>query len=401
MRRAWCPPILVAATLSLLPAEVAAQTSSPQMIPAWIASTSLRPAKPRANELLGYDKQTVRQDIRVQTATSRVRLRLTNELGTTPVTIDQVTLREVMADGRLGRPVAATFAARESTTIEPGAVVYTDLTDFPVAAFSDVAIGVTYPSTSEPIAHRLPVRVAAAGTMAETSTPTVRGPAIVSAVETVATPASCRRVIVALGDSITEGAGSTANNDWPSMLARKLARQRCQIIVVNAGISGNRVLATGGSPGVLARLDRDVLAVPGVTDIIFLEGINDIRALEKDTSSAQEAAERLVAAYRQVVARAHAHGIRVIGGTLVPYKGTNNQSETGLAIVDATNAVIRRGGVFDAVIDFHRAMGNPADPQRMRADWQNGDWLHPNNAGYAAMAAAIPTSLFATSPRAR
>lgn len=148
----------------------------------------------------------------------------------------------------------------------------------------------------------------------------------------------------------------------------------------------------------LMRLDRDVFAVPGLTDIIFAEGVNDIRAAETTTFDPDALARQILEGYRQLVVRAHAHGVRVIGGTLTPYKGTNNQTEAGLATVERINAAIRSGEVFDAVVDFNRAIADPTDPRRMRPEFQKGDWLHPNDSGYAAMATAIPDTLFASRP---
>ena len=389
-RLLWGP--VAAALLVLVP--VAALGQAATAIPAWIAPPSFAPAKPRDGEPVSYEDQSVRQDIRLRAATSRIRLRLTNEYGAEAVALAGVEMRRVAPDGSLGDAVRLSFDGRPGATIVPGAALYTDAADFAAPAFADVAVTVHYLALATPVAHRLPVRIAAGDATPPSAAAPVRGAAIVSAVETEAAPSDCRRVVVALGDSITEGAGSTANNDWPSLLGRKLAAGRCPHVVLNAGISGNKLLSNGGSPGLLARLDRDVLALPGVTDIVFVEGINDIRAMESGGGDPEILAAMLVAGYRQLVARAHAHGIRVIGGTLVPYKGTARQGPLGLAIVERVNAAIRRGDIFDAVVDFDRAMADPADPQRMRAELQKGDWLHPNDAGYQVMAAAIPASLF-------
>ncbi|WP_293974865.1 GDSL-type esterase/lipase family protein [Sphingomonas sp.] len=385
--------------LALMGASSALAAAPTTTVPAWIASTTFAPAKPRAGELLRYDNQSVRQDVRGQTATTRIRLRLTNEYGTAPVTLDRIEIRRIAADGALGPASPATFGGEPGTTIEPGAVAYTDMLAFPAPAFSDIAIIVHYPGETEPVAHRFLVRVADGTTTPTSATKPARGAAIVSAIETEAPPQQCRRVIVTLGDSITEGAGSTPGNDWPSRLGRALAGQSCPSIVANAGISGNRVLTSGGSPSMIARFDHDVLAVPGVTDLIVLGGINDVRAVEEKADDPAAGAALMIAGYRQIVARAHAHGIRVIGGTVLPYKGTARQGAYGLAAVDQINAAIRSGGVFDAVIDFNRAVADPADPQRMRETMQKGDWLHPNDAGYEAMTTAIPPALFSGEAR--
>jgi lysophospholipase L1-like esterase len=352
-----------------------AQAMAAPVIPAWISSTSFKPAKAKEGEVFAYDGQSVRQDIRVQAPTTRISLRLTNELGAKPVTLDSVEVRPVYPDGELGEPRLATFGGARSATLEPGLARYTDFIELPLPAFSDVAITIHYPGPAEPVAHRAMVRVAQGLATPGPDVKPVRGPAIVSAVETLAPKPACRHVVVALGDSITEGAGSTPYNDWPSRIARRLYGKRCEVVVVNAGISGNRVLSDGGSPGMLMRLDRDVFAVPGLTDIIFVEGVNDVRAAETTTFDPDALARQILEGYRQLVVRAHAHGVRVIGGTLTPYKGTNNQTEAGLAAVERINATIRSGAVFDAVVDFNRALADPTDPRRMRPEFHKGDWL--------------------------
>jgi lysophospholipase L1-like esterase len=238
------------------------------------------------------------------------------------------------------------------------------------------------------------VRVANGPQMPGSELPPVRGPAIVSALEVAADPAVAPSVIVAFGDSITEGSGSHAlHADWPSVLAQRL-QQTCPggFVVLNAGISGNRLLGDGGSPGALSRLDRDVLSLPGVSHVIVLEGINDIRRV--DDSPDEGIAGDLVAGYRQIIGRLHARGIKVIGATLTPYEGTARQTDRGLAAVVRVNELIRGGELFDGLIDFYAALNDPASPGRMRPDMSSGDWLHPGDRGYAAMAEAIPTSLF-------
>jgi len=147
-----------------------------------------------------------------------------------------------------------------------------------------------------------------------------------------------------------------------------------------------------GSPGALSRLDRDVLSFAGVSNVILLEGINDIR--RADDSGSAGTAEDLVAGYRQIIGRLHARGIKVIGATLTPYEGTARQTPRGLASVARVNELIRDGDLFDGVIDFYPALEDPARPGRMRPELSSGDWLHPAERGYAAMAGAIPTSLF-------
>lgn len=233
---------------ALLLSVCAAPAMAAPVIPAWISSTSFKPTKAKEGEMLAYDGQSVRQDIRVQAPTTRISLRLTNELGAKPVTLDRVEVRPVYSDGELGEPRLATFGGAQGVTLEPGLARYTDFVELPLPAFSDVAITVHYPGPAEPVAHRGMVRVAQGAVTPGRDVNPVRGAAIVSAVETLAPKAACRRVVVALGDSITEGSGSTPHNNWPSRIARRLSGKRCEVVVVNAGISGNKVLLTAARP---------------------------------------------------------------------------------------------------------------------------------------------------------
>jgi lysophospholipase L1-like esterase len=217
--------------------------------------------------------------------------------------------------------------------------------------------------------------------------------AFISSVE--AEPTAPTKVIVTFGDSITDGTRSTndGNHRWPDVLAERLQAQGGGYSVVNAAISGNRVLshsmAMFGEPA-LSRLDRDVLSVPGVRYMTVLEGINDIGMGRPTPPSAEE----IIAGHRQIIARAHARGIKVIGATLLPYEGAAYYSEQGETIRQAVNAWIRTGGAYDAVIDFDALMKDPANPKKLKADLQSGDWLHPNDAGYKAMGEAVDLALF-------
>src|SRR5262249_39224366 len=198
--------------------------------------------------------------------------------------------------------------------------------------------------------------------------------------------ASPPNALVPRGDSIPEGAASTANasRSGPDQLAGRLADRGWA--VVNAGISGNRLLRYGAGPTALARFDRDVLSVPGVKTVILLEGINDIgRGFSPQGAREPVTLEALQAADQQLIARAHEHGIRVIGATLTPYQGAAYASPEGEQVRQALNQWIKTSGAFDGVIDFAAAVADPKDPLTIAAPFNIRDHLHPNDAGYRAM----------------
>jgi lysophospholipase L1-like esterase len=199
--------------------------------------------------------------------------------------------------------------------------------------------------------------------------------------------------IVALGDSITDGTHSTIdmNHRWPDVLAGRLAKAGVRVGMLNAGIGGNRVLADGNGPSALSRFDRDVIAQPGVTHVIVLEGINDIGQARQN---AVPGGAELIAAHKQMIERAHARGLKIYGATLTPFEGATAWTSEGEAKRQALNDWIRTGNGYDAVFDFDAAVRDPARPARTLARFDPGDHLHLNAAGYEALGNSIDLAGF-------
>jgi lysophospholipase L1-like esterase len=211
--------------------------------------------------------------------------------------------------------------------------------------------------------------------------------------------------LVAFGDSITDGVQSTVggNDRWPNDLARRLDTVAGPTLsVADEGIGGNRVLTASRCCGASAeaRFARDALDQPGVRDVIVLEGINDIglRMGPLHSDSGLTAAQ-VIAGYQDLIAHAHARGVRIFGATLLPYQGAGYYSPAGEAVREAVNAWIRTSGAFDGVIDFDAVMRDPADPLRLDPAYDSGDHLHPDDAGYQAMADAINLDMLLPPPR--
>jgi lysophospholipase L1-like esterase len=401
--------------------------SAPQPAPrsAWIATwaTSPEPADPDPDEpLLKIENQTVRERARLSIGGSQICIRLSNEYGATPLLIGSATVAAPndQTSVRPGSIRTVTFAGRKSVTIPAGAPVLSDPVAFPVMPGAEISISLYFPErVATPTLHALALKRAVVsrhgdqtgvekiegGTVTESSI-------VFSAVLVPAQPP--QRLIVAFGDSITDGDRSTvdADHNWPSDLIGRLGKtpEGSQLAVVNAGIVGNRLLSDGFGVGAgfgvnaLARFDRDALAVPGVTHIVLLEGLNDIgfpgakldgRYLADP--AAVRTAEDLIAAYLQLLARAHAHGLKLIGATITPFEGVflpGYYSESKEATRLAVNKWIRSSGSFDGVIDFDAVLRDPAHPSRLLRRFASKDHLHPNDDGYRAMADAIDLALF-------
>jgi lysophospholipase L1-like esterase len=293
-----------------------------------------------------------------------------------------------------------TFDGHGAVTLPGGAPVLSDPVDLKVDALEKLVISIHVPGTLSRAGHSLYQYVsgAAGDQTAAAQLPSqriMRLPALVTQVEV--DPVSANAVVVTFGDSITEGAQSTNNafRGWPDRLAERLAAAKSNWSVVNAGIGGNRLVRYGTGPNALARLDRDVFGVPGVKTVILLEGINDIgRGFTTQGSQDPVTLDALIAADKQIIERCHERGIKVIGALLTPYQGAGYASPAGEQVRTGLNNWIRTGGAFDGVVDFATPTADPANPLTFRADFNLRDKLHPNDAGYQAMANAIDLNLF-------
>jgi lysophospholipase L1-like esterase len=336
----------------------------------------------------------------------RVRIELSNAFGRGALAI--VTAHIALRDKESAivpasdRPLL--FDGQPSCTIPPGATELSDPVDLEVPAASDLAVSLYIPDSGTLTLHAVGLHttyISKEGDLTGARTieqgTTAQSYYFLTNIDVLA-PADAA-AIVTFGDSITDGARSTPNTDrsWPSFLARRLAASGgANIAVLNQGISGNRLLRDGAGINALARFDRDVLAQPGVKWLMVLEGINDIGLGSRAEAEASDAVtpEDLIGALQQLIERAHAHGIKVIGGTLTPYEGAAYYSPAGEQIRLQVNQWIRSAGAFDAVVDFDAVTRDPGQPKRFRANFNDGDHLHPNDAGYEAMANAIDLSVF-------
>ena len=343
---------------------------------------------------------TIRQLVRVAVAGKRIRLRFSNEAGSEALPLGAVHVGAAGPDGSViaGSDHIVTFDGKSGIAIPASSPLLSDPIDLKVDALEKLVISVHIPGPFSRVGHSVYQYVAgvpgdhtaAAGLPSQHLS---RLPALVTEVDV--DPVSADGVIVALGDSITEGAQSTNNafRGWPDRLAERLAAAHSKWSMVNTGIGGNRILRYGTGPSALARLDRDVLSVPGVKAIILLEGINDIgRGFYPPTEPVT--AEALIAGDKQIIERAHARGIKVYGATLTPYKGAHYFMADGEKVREALNDWIKTGGAFDGVVDFAPSVADKSDPTTFDPGFNLNDRLHPNDAGYQAMANAIDLNLF-------
>ena len=379
----------------------------------WATAPVSVPSQPGGPPQLGaagpppsVNNQTLRQIVHTSIGGDRVRVVLTNAFGTGRLAIGgaHIALRDKGGAIVDGSDHVLTFGGSPTMSIPPGGLIVSDPTNLRVPAMGDLAIDVYLPgdtaASPSPLTMHTGARqtnyISATGNhlgMKElpgaTTTPSWF---FLSRVEVTA-PAQAA-AIVTFGDSITDGYNSTpdTNNRWPDHLAKRLMGAGGGFGVLNLGIDGNRVLNEIMGPAALARFDRDVLAAPGVTHVFVLEGINDLGISSLLNDGQRPTPEQLIAGHRQLIARAHAKGLRIFASTLLPYENTGipgYYNEDGEKVRQAFNEWMRTAKEYDGFVDFDQVMRDPSHPAKMLEKYDSGDHLHPNDAGYAAMANAF------------
>jgi lysophospholipase L1-like esterase len=376
----------------------------------WVTSWSASPqlAAPRTLAARGFADRTIRNVIFTSVGGDPIRLELTNLFGAWPLLISDVTVG-VAGPGAAVVPGSihqVTFGGSTSFQIPAGGQVLSDPVAMRVRPLQRLAVSVYLPGLTGPATFHSDAQQVSWVSVHGDHAADQGGGAFTARTwswyylsDLITRSPGTEGTVVAFGDSITDGVASTvdANDRWPNDLARRLdALDGPTLSVADEGIGGNRVLNDSLCCGASAeaRFRRDVLDQPGVRDVIVLEGINDFGFSQMrphpvvnpvtDVSAAQ-----IIAGYRQLIEQAHARGVKIFGATLLPFAGAGYYTEAAEAKREAVNRWIRTGGVFDGVIDFDAVMRDPADPLLLNPLYDSGDHLHPNDAGYQAMADAV------------
>ena len=392
-------------------------TKSKQDALPWVGTWAASQQVPEpANALSADDLRdvTLRQIVHLTVGGETLRVRMSNVFGTAPLHLTSVHIAHPLLPSEAKIDVATdkalTFVGKSDIVIPAGAEYISDPITYPVAALSDLTITLHMDTSPEQqTGHpgsRSTSYLVHGDMVAAADLPYAKKIEHwywIAGVDVNAAKDSA--AIVVLGDSITDGHGATTNgNDrWPDVLARKLQadRKTRMLAVLNQGIGGNHLLTDGLGPNALSRVDRDIIAQTGVRYLIVLEGVNDLGKLsrEGDISQAEHEAlvQQMIGAYEQMIGRAHTHGIKVFGATILPYGGSGyyHPSPANEADRVAVNKWIREPGHFDAVIDFDKLTADPAHPDQMLPAYDSGDHLHPSPAGYRTMGNMAPTSVFA------
>ncbi|MEC5159855.1 SGNH/GDSL hydrolase family protein [Janthinobacterium sp. CG_S6] len=409
--RLWRAPALAALLAMAMLAGRAAHAADTG---AWIGTWSASPqptwgadfAFP-TNIPATLQDQTIRQVARISLGGKRVRVALSNEYGSAPLRVGSAHIALAGAGSAIvpGTDRPLTFGGNTFAVVPPGAPLLSDPVDLALAPLASVAVSVFLPHATaattfhwdgRQTAYLAPGEHVASARIEAERTTTAR--IFLSGIQVEVEAAADAGAVVVLGDSISDGngAGVDANARWPDFLAARLAPRK--VAVLNAGISGARLLGDRMGANALARFERDVLSQPRLKSVVVLLGINDISwpGTAFDPHGVRPSAEALIAGYRQLIARAHLRGVRVVGATLTPFEGAlagtpldNYYHADKDQLRQAINAWIRGGGEFDAVLDFDALLRDPARPRRLRSEFDSGDHLHPGERGNRAMADAV------------
>ena len=404
----------------ILVAAAAAAFATPSQAK-WVASWTAAPHAPLGATgpfaAASYDNVTLTQVLRVSQGGTRARVTFSNRYGTAPLEIGQARIVRIDDAGKeiAGTSRMLTFGGEANAVIPRGAPFTSDPVALALPDLSRVKVEFYLPHATGPCTCHLTgqdeLTVSPAGNfVGKPFAPADKKQfrAFLSGVE-VDSPKALGTVVT-YGDSITDGVGSTAgkNHRWPDYLADRLHAGHLEWAVANQAISGNRVLSPGMGESALSRFDEDVLSLPNVKYVLLFEGVNDLgnrfgvqRApgggggpggLTLDQP--QITVEQMIAGYRQIVERAHDHGIKVIASPIGPYKGASYWSEAGEAARQKINDWILHSGTFDGTVRFDTAFADPADPRQIREGYHMGDHLHGNDMSYKAVANSIPLALF-------
>ncbi|MGB6688720.1 MAG: SGNH/GDSL hydrolase family protein [Terracidiphilus sp.] len=398
---------LVAVTALLCSEAVSAdRTMKNSWVGTWSCSPQLVETRnmPPAPGLAG---NTLRQIAHVTLGGQQIRLRFSNEFGNAPLSLVSVHIALPAEPGAIRADTDRTvnFGGQPAVSIPSGALMFSDPVGLPLAPLSDIAVSIQFGQVPEDVTGHPGSRETSylsAGN--QVSSATLPSPVatdhwyVLDGID-VATQGKAG-ALVTLGDSITDGRGSLTNQNtrWPDDLARTFAagKKTANVGVLNEGIGGNRILQDGLGPNALSRFDRDVIGQTGIRWLIVLEGVNDIGTAKAAAGpgAPSTVAADVILAYKQFILRAHAHGVRIYGGTITPFAGSSYANASTLRDWDAVNDWIRTCNQFDGVIDFDKAVRDPRNPEQLDPAADSGDHLHPNSEGYRRMAAAVDPAWF-------
>jgi len=386
----------------------------------WVASWTAAPHAPLGTEgpfaAASYDNVTISQILRISEGGKKLRVKFSNRYGAAPLEIGAARIVQIDASGQeiAGTSRTLTFGGEAGAVIPRGAPFVSDAVDVDLPDLARMKVEIYLPKPTGPCTCHLTgtdeLAVSPPGNFVGQPFEPVEKKqfrAFLAGIE-VDSPRALG-TIVAYGDSITDGVGSTpgANRRWPDVLAERLQAAGKEWAIANQAISGNRILSPGMGESALSRFDEDVLSLPGVKYIILFEGVNDIGnrfgpprggpggapgGLTLDQP--QITVEQMIAGYRQIVARAHEKGIKVIGSPIGPYKGAAYWTEEGEAARQRINDWILNSGTFDGIVRLDTAFADPADPRQMRDGYHMGDHLHGSDAGLKAVGDSIDLRLF-------